>query len=40
MVVSGVAAGAAVTCESAKSALEIAIVQFFSIQESPIQQTD
>jgi hypothetical protein len=26
-----VAAGAAVTCESARSALEIAIVQFFSI---------
>jgi hypothetical protein len=31
MVVSGVAAGAAVPCESTRSALAIAIFQFFSI---------
>jgi hypothetical protein len=42
VVVSGVAAGAEPTCESASNALEIAIaiVRFFSIRKSPIPQTD
>ena len=41
-VASGVAAGVASTCASERSALEaaIAIVRFFSIQKSPIQQPD
>ena len=40
VVVSGVAAGAAVTHENASRALEIAIVRFFSIQIPPIRQPD
>jgi len=42
MVASGVAARAASTCESARSALKIAIaiVRFFSIRKSPIRQPD
>jgi hypothetical protein len=41
-VASGVAAGTASTCESARSALKIAIaiVRFFSIRKSPIRQPD